>query len=191
MSRPSDTMRRIVVVGSSCAGKTTFAAQLADRLSSPFVQLDELHWGPDWTPADEGDLRRNVDEATAEQRWVVDGNYVHLRDLTWRRADTLIWLNYSFFTVFGRALWRTVSRVVWRTRIYSGNRESFRLSFMSRDSILLWVIKSYSTRRLEIPALLAEPKFADLQVLEFKTPGQARRFLRGTFATAGPRRANQ
>jgi adenylate kinase family enzyme len=39
-------LTRVVVVGSSCSGKTTFARSLAEIVGSPHVELDALHWGP-------------------------------------------------------------------------------------------------------------------------------------------------
>jgi adenylate kinase family enzyme len=39
---------RILVVGSSCSGKTTFARALAGILGRPHIELDALHWGPNW-----------------------------------------------------------------------------------------------------------------------------------------------
>jgi adenylate kinase family enzyme len=37
-------MSRVIVIGTSCAGKTMFARSLADALSCPHVELDALHW---------------------------------------------------------------------------------------------------------------------------------------------------
>ena len=44
-------LRRIVVIGNTCAGKSTLAAGLAKKLSVPFVDLDALYWEPNWRPA--------------------------------------------------------------------------------------------------------------------------------------------
>ena len=49
------TMRRVVVVGCSGAGKSTLATRIADVLGAPHIELDALHWGPDWTPVDPPD----------------------------------------------------------------------------------------------------------------------------------------
>jgi len=48
-------VKRINVKGTSGSGKSTFAAELARRLDLPYVELDALHHGPNWSePTDEG-----------------------------------------------------------------------------------------------------------------------------------------
>jgi DNA helicase HerA-like ATPase len=93
--------RRLIVIGTSGAGKTTLAKTLASLLGSPFVELDALHWDPNWTPAPPETFRARVAAATAGERWVVDGGYSAVRDLLWPRADTLIWLDYPIRSISG------------------------------------------------------------------------------------------
>ena len=64
---------RVVVVGTSCSGKTTLARRLAGILGTPHVELDSLHWGPEWTP--HADFPSRVLEAVEQPRWVIEGNY--------------------------------------------------------------------------------------------------------------------
>jgi adenylate kinase family enzyme len=142
---------RVAVIGTSCSGKSTLAAALAAELDAPHIELDAHYWGPNWTPIDGAQFRQRIDEQTSQPRWVCDGNYSVIRDLVWRRADTIVWLNYSFPVVFGRALRRTISRCITRSTIFSGNRESFRMSFLSRDSILLWVVRTHHAHQREYP----------------------------------------
>src|SRR3989304_3271536 len=87
--------QRIAVVGTTGAGKTTLADQLAQRLGYPHVELDALHWGPNWTPAPDDVLRERLAGALSPDAWIVDGNYGKVRDIVWGRADTLVWLDYS------------------------------------------------------------------------------------------------
>ena len=105
-------MKRVVVIGSSCSGKTTLARRLAQVLNAPHVELDALHWGPNWTERPTEVLREAVSERVAGDSWVVDGNYTKVQDIVWPRATDAVWLNYPFPLVFGRALWRTLSRAV-------------------------------------------------------------------------------
>lgn len=113
-------MRRVHIVGTSGAGKTIFAASLAHRLAVPHVEIDALAWGPDWGETPRGELRQRLAAALAGPSWVVDGNYGFLRDLVWSRADTVVWLDFSFAVVMGRVLRRTAGRVLRREELWSG-----------------------------------------------------------------------
>ena len=113
-------------------------------------------------------------EAVAGESWVMDGNYSSTaRDIVWDRATTLIWLNYPFRVVFWRALRRTVLRVANQEELYSGNRETFRHSFLSRESIILWAITTYHRRRREYRRILDEGVFPHLRVIELRSPAEA------------------
>ena len=124
---------RVVVVGKSGAGKSTFAQALANAIGAPCVELDALYWGPAWTAVPPAQFEAAVLAATSGERWVVEGNYAAVRDLLWPRATHVVWLNHSRPRVFSRVLWRTLSRGLLRTRLSHGNRESLGMAF-SPDS---------------------------------------------------------
>ena len=171
------TLQRTVVIGTSGSGKTTLARTLAGILSVDHIELDALHWRPGWTPAPREELRALVSEAVAAERWVLDGNYRAVRDIVWPRATGIVWLNYSFALVFSRVLTRTLRRALRREILFAGNRESLRKSFLSRDSILWWVITTYQRRRREYPVLFTRPEYAHLSVIIHRTPADTERFL--------------
>jgi adenylate kinase family enzyme len=87
-------VQRINVVGTSGSGKTTFAIELARRLDVPHIEIDEMFWGPGWTPTSRDALRERLAAALDGPAWVVDGNYGSVRDVVWSRADTVVWLDY-------------------------------------------------------------------------------------------------
>jgi len=109
--------QRVVVVGTSGCGKTVFARLLAQSLACPCVELDELYWGPQWTPKPDLEFRRRVEAAAHAPRWVADGNYGRVRDILWPRATTIVWLNYSLHRVLLRALRRTLGRLITRAAL--------------------------------------------------------------------------
>ncbi|EAR09995.1 hypothetical protein [Reinekea blandensis] len=169
---------RIVIVGSSCAGKTTFAARVGSGLGLQHTQLDELHWLPDWVARDPDDFLARVIDAAAEERWVMDGNYQKVRPHLWSRATTIIWLNYSF----PRVLWRCLKRSVWRSltgeTLYAGNVESFRRTFLSKDSILLWVMTNFGEKRRRYETLLSSELTNHCTVIECRRPADAEQWLK-------------
>jgi adenylate kinase family enzyme len=172
------TPARVVVVGTSCSGKTTFARRLARALAVPHVELDALYWGPRWTASPPEVFRRRVAEAVGQREWVVDGNYSVGRDLVWARATTVIWLDLSFPRVAWRALARTVRRAVRGEELYAGNRESLRTAFLSRESIIWWAVSTFHGRRRRYAVLFAAPPFPQLTLIRLRRPGEAEAFLR-------------
>jgi adenylate kinase family enzyme len=168
---------RVVVIGTSCAGKTKFARFLSGVLHCPHVELDTLYWQPNWLPRTADEFRALTAQALSRNDWVTDGNYAVVRDLVWSRATTVIWLNYSFQLVLCRALTRTVRRVLTREELFSGNRESFRMAFFSRDSILWWVMTTFHRRRKRYNELFEGTTHPQLTYLEFRNPAEAQRFL--------------
>ncbi|MDQ6673093.1 MAG: AAA family ATPase [Chloroflexota bacterium] len=171
-------MRRVVVVGVTGAGKTTFASALAARLGVAHIELDALHWEPNWVMAELEVFRDRVARAVAADRWVADGNYAKARDLVWSRADTLVWLDYSFALTFTRLVRRTLVRVTTGQDLYSGNRERFREQFFSRDSLFLWAIQSYPKHRATYPELFGSNPYRHLQVVRLRNPRTANVWLR-------------
>ena len=171
------SMQRVVVVGTSCTGKTTFAKRLAKSVGGRHIELDAIHFGPNWTEKPVDEFRELVEKATRPSHWVVDGNYRVTRDIVWTRADTLVWLNYSFSLVWLRALRRTFGRCVTRQELFSGNRESFRKALLSRESILLWTLQTYWKLRREYRVLCSNSVWSHLRVIEHCRPGDAVRFL--------------
>ncbi len=171
--------QRIAVVGTSGSGKTTLAHRLAQRLGVAHVELDSLHWGPDWTPTPRDPFREQVAQALSGEAWTTDGNYSAVRDIIWARADTVLWLDYSLPVVMRRVIWRTIRRTVSREELWSGNRERFRASFLARDSIILWALTSYRRRKREYPVLFDRPEYAHLRVVQLRSPRATEEWLEG------------
>ncbi|MCJ7738800.1 MAG: adenylate kinase, partial [Anaerolineae bacterium] len=128
----STDFRRVVVVGTTGAGKTTVARFLVDTCGIPHVELDVLYWGPNWTPVPPDIFRERVARAVAQNAWVVDGNYSVVRQLIWQRADTVIWLDYRFLTILRQLISRTFRRIFRREVLWSGNQESLSGALLSR-----------------------------------------------------------
>jgi adenylate kinase family enzyme len=99
---------RIAITGVSGNGKTTLAAELADRIGIRHVELDALHHGPNWESCGADVLRVRVLEATDGDGWVTDATYHSmLGDLVFERASTAVWLDLPVRVVMWRLLRRT------------------------------------------------------------------------------------
>lgn len=169
------------MIGTTGSGKTTFARALAARLGVPHAEQDAWNHERGWQEAPLERFRARVDAFTAQPAWVMDGNYSKARDLTWPRADTVVWLDYPAQVVFFRLLRRTLRRVVTGQELWNGNRENLRNQF-SLESPLPWFFRTHWKRRRETPLQLA--RFPHLRVLRFRSPSQARRWLERLPASA-------
>jgi deazaflavin-dependent oxidoreductase (nitroreductase family) len=172
-------MRRVSVVGTPGAGKSTVGAALAERLGVPWVELDSLYHLPDWGKPDEDDFRRLVAGRLDADGWVVDGNYHVVHDLLRPRVDTVVWLDLERRVIMGRLVRRTAGRVVRRTELWAGNRERLRdmLSFDAERSILLWAWTRFPLYRRRYADAMADPAWSSARFVRLRTPAEVERFL--------------
>src|SRR6266545_6850927 len=142
------------------AGCSLLAAQLAAETSGQF----------------RADVKAALD--ACPRGWVCVGNYSHVQDLVLSQADTVLWLRLPFRVSFWRLCKRTVARAWTQQPLWTGNpnRESWRQSFCSRNSILLYAITS---RKMHVETTLrslgATPHHAS--VIELRSARAVRRLL--------------
>ena len=136
-------------------------------------------------------FKERVARAVEGDAWVIDGNYAGrgAQGLVWPRADTVIWLNPPLGVIFARLFERAVRRIRSGEELWpgTGNRETSRNQFLSRDTLFWWALKTYRRRRRELPQILARPEHAHLVVHRFARTAEADAWLETTApATAGP-----
>ena len=142
-------MQRILIVGSSGAGKTTLARQLAEVLGIEVIHLDTLFWKPGWVESEKEEWQATVRGAIQGGSWIMDGNFSGTLPERLEACDTVIFLDFPR-TV---CLWRILKRV---TKYYGGTRpdlpagcpERFDLNFMA------WVWNFPARSRRNVLALL-------------------------------------
>lgn len=176
MSTPSTPIwpERIVIIGTSGSGKTTLAHEISEAIGLPHTQLDALHWGPSWTP--NPDFIERVERAASAPRWVIDGNYSRAQPILWSRAQAIIWLNYPFLTTTQRIIRRSIKRIVTQEPLFGDNRESFKTTFLTRDSIIYWSVTTWAKHRQRTPGMFA--RYPHLKTLVLTHPAQAQGLLK-------------
>ncbi|MGN0814017.1 MAG: DNA topology modulation protein FlaR [Candidatus Coproplasma sp.] len=98
---------KICVIGYSGAGKSTLARILGEKYGVPVLHLDSVYWYGDWQNLDFEQMDKRVKEfLSANQNWVIDGNYYSYSPERFAECDMLIFLNYNRFYCFFQALKR-------------------------------------------------------------------------------------
>ena len=170
-------MRRVNVKGISGSGKSTFAAELARRLDVPYIELDALHHGPNWTEASAEELTARVREAmdSAPGGWVIDGNYESkLGDTVIGAADTIVWLDLPFWLKARRRATSDAPRGSRnKVELWNGNKETWRNALWSRESLFGWMVRGhFRQRRAVAAAIRGRPALRRL-----RSVAEARRWL--------------
>ncbi len=146
---------KISIRGVSCSGKTSLAKRLSEELNIQHIELDEFFWLPNWQQRDLTDFLEIVKEQLDQDHWVMDGNYSKVYNGLNVDYDYQIWLDYSFMKILFRYFKRTFDRVFFKRKICNGNIENIK-SVFSRDSLLIWIFRTYWKRKRELKLLKGE-----------------------------------
>jgi adenylate kinase family enzyme len=106
-------MRKVLVIGSGGAGKSTFAKRLGARLKTEVIHLDSIYWRAGWVETPKAEWRATIEELLKREAWVMDGNYSGTLELRLRACDTVIFLDLPRAV----CLWRVGKRwLLYRKR---------------------------------------------------------------------------
>jgi adenylate kinase family enzyme len=172
-------IERINVVGTSGSGKSTFCKKLAKILHYPYIEMDKFFWEPKWKQASSEDFLLKLSKDLLQDRWVLDGNYTDSIPVKWKNVEMVIWLDYSFSLTLFRAFKRAIARVCSQKEIWegTGNIESFYKTFCSKDSIILFTIKTHAYNRNRYLNYMKDARFAHIKFVQLKNHSEAEKFL--------------
>lgn len=125
-------------------GKTTLATAISRKTGIPYVNLDAIRHQEGWVEREDDDFRKVVTETLdGMESWIADGNYTSaLGSAVSERADSVIVIHFPWRVMFWRLFKRTFKRSFFREELWNGNRESWRLSFFHKESLLWFHIKT-------------------------------------------------
>ena len=86
---------RISIVGGSGSGKSTLCNVLSKELNLPAIHLDAINYEPNWVKIDKDERDKIISNKSAEDKWIMDGNYNKTLQDRFEKADLIIWLDYS------------------------------------------------------------------------------------------------
>jgi adenylate kinase family enzyme len=167
-------MQRVLVMGCSGAGKSTFARQLADKLRLPFVSIDRIFWQPGWREPNPADFAAAMTLEAEKPAWVIDGNFLTdgASALRRERADTVFFFDLPrWICMLGVIRRSTTGHGVVRSEMAPGCPETVDLAFWR----YVWTFNT-----AQRPRMLAyfSALRADQRLVTFTTRAQADDFFR-------------
>ncbi len=100
-------MRKVLVIGSPGAGKSTLSQQLGVITGLPVIHLDRLYFRPNWVEPSLEEWISIQEDLVRRDAWIIDGNYGKTLDIRLQVADTVIFLDFSRYV----CLWRVLKRI--------------------------------------------------------------------------------
>ncbi len=165
-------MKRILIIGCSGSGKSTFARALHQKTGIEVLHLDQYYWQPNWVESSKEEWRDTVSDLVQRESWIMEGNYSGTFDLRLPRADTIIFLDFSTLSCLWRVLKRTIRyHGTTRPDMTKNCPERFDLEFFH------YILSYNSTRRKGILKILEQLK-NEKTIHIFKNDKEKETFLR-------------
>jgi adenylate kinase family enzyme len=101
-------MKKVLIIGSGGAGKSTLAARLGEVTGIEVIHLDKIHWKPNWTSPPKDEWRKTVKAELKKDEWIMDGNFGGTMEMRLAACDTVIYLDFPRTICLYRALKRAV-----------------------------------------------------------------------------------
>jgi adenylate kinase family enzyme len=164
-------MKKVLVIGSGGAGKSTFARRLGAILKLEVIHLDALYWSAGWVEMPKDEWRKTVEDLIKKDSWIMDGNYGGTLDARLAACDTVIFLDIARLICLRRVIKRRVLyRNASRPDMAEGCPEKVNREFIK------WIWDYPRKRR---PAILEKLQSVarSKQVIVLKSPTEIENFL--------------
>lgn len=175
---------KINVIGTSGSGKSTVAQQLASLLNVSYIQLDALFWKQNWQQSSDDEFTQKLTDAlthATNDGWVIDGNYSRINAIKWRDVEMVVWLDYSLPRTLYQSVTRTIARILSKEELWAGtgNIENWKQSFFSKDSVILWSLKTYKlNKKRNIKLMVNRARINNhVQFIRLTSPQETKLFL--------------
>jgi adenylate kinase family enzyme len=166
-------VKRVAIIGSGGAGKSTFAMKLAASTGLPLVQLDHLFWRAGWEETPEDEWQATHAALVAGDRWIIDGNYGSTMVSRLAVADTVVFFDLPRLV----CLWSVLRRLALAGRFGRPNQVPG-LEDKLDWAFLAWIWNYPAKKRPEVLARLANLP-PTTRVVRLRSRREARAYLAG------------
>lgn len=166
-------MNKIIILGNSGSGKSTFTSNLANKLHIDFLHLDPIVYKYSWDKPEFKEMEDKVSQLLTKDSWIIDGNFINNALERFNQCDTIFFLDINRFVC--------VRSVLKRHKQYKGKHRDSRSDFCDEritKNYLKWVFFDfYKTSRKTILKIIKDNP--DKNIIVFKNRKQINNYLRG------------
>ena len=165
-------MNKIIILGNSGSGKSTFAKQLAEIIKIDYIHLDKLVYLHSWDKPEHENMEKEVQEVLKRDSWIIDGNYLNYAKERFDLCDTIFFLDINRFVC--------LNSIIKRKKTYKGKQRESRNSNVDEKitlSFINWVFFGfYRTSRKKIRNIIKNS--SNKNIVVFKNRKQIKNYLK-------------
>lgn len=161
---------KIVILGVSASGKTSFARKLGEKTGLPVTYMDEVMWRPGWKYIGDEETTAQIEKISKGDSWIIEGFIdKNAQQALFEKADKLLYLDYPGWLSAWRYILRWLKHRKNPRPELPDSPEKFSFEFLLR------VYKKKEVYRLE--KLFKAVDFS-AKTVRFKSPMEAEQFLK-------------
>ncbi len=162
---------KILVVGHSSSGKSTFSKRLAEHYKLPVLHIDRVYFGPNWIRTDKTIVEQEIQNFMKQDDWLIDGLYRKYATQRFDDCDQLFIFDFNRFKcLYGAIVRRIKYHNQNRDTIAEGCKEKLDLSF------IWWILFNGRTKKSRVLINSYKTKYKD-KVIVFKKRKQINDYL--------------
>lgn len=176
MSQHIFPYKRVIVFGSTGAGKSTLVEFISQKFGLPIINMDTLSREAGKSKTPEETFALSTIKSIENDSWILDGSYAIVQDIVWPRAEAIVWLDYSGWIVMWRLFKRSLYRIFLRKKSERPGKARI-VSADKRTQTYLRSVFTHNKRRQQYFATLYKSKNRHLHIIRLCGPKDAEKWL--------------
>lgn len=155
-----EKLKRIAIIGAPGSGKTTLSHRIEKIYNLPVFNIDTIYQLPNWVMNDPKKRDAQIIEEANKEEWIIDGTFIDTLEERVKRADKVIFLDYSTITFLKGIFKRLFENYGKEKPDMPGCIERFDLSF-------IMYVATYNLRRRKYVVEVLN-KYPEKDIMYFK-----------------------
>ncbi len=155
-----EKINRIAIIGAPGSGKTTLSQKIKDIYDLPVFNIDTIYQLPNWVMNDPQKRDAQIIEESKKEKWIIDGTFIDTLEERVKRADKIIFLDYSTIAFLKGIFKRLIQNYGKEKPDMPGCKERFDISF-------IFYVATYNLRRRKFVVEILK-KYPNKDIMCFK-----------------------